>query len=128
MLTNSFKYRQRIHAVCLSDQASVGAWSWLVGLRTEWTTTDAIQVTDDVSNAGRYADVFPSLHVDRHLSDRSTWSLAASRRITRPNPSHLNPYVDYEYSPNLATGNANLRPQFTQSSDLGYGLEAGGAG
>jgi outer membrane receptor protein involved in Fe transport len=123
-LTNQFRYQQRIHALYLSEQGSVGAWTWLAGVRTEWTSTDALQITGDTSTASRYADLFPSLHVDRSLSDRSMLSLGASRRIVRPNPSYLNPYVDYEYSPNLTAGNPNLRPQFTQSLDLGYGYEA----
>jgi outer membrane receptor protein involved in Fe transport len=124
-LTNEFRFHQRIHAIYLSDQGSVGAWNWLAGVRTEWTSTDALQVTDNITTASRYSDVFPSLHVDRSLSDRSTLSFGASRRITRPNPIYLNPYVDHEYPPNLTAGNPNLKPQFTQSFDLGYGYEGG---
>jgi outer membrane receptor protein involved in Fe transport len=126
-LTNQFSFRQRISAIYLSDQGSVGAWGWLVGLRGEATTTDALQITDNISTASRYADVFPSAHVDRGLSDHSTLSFGASRRITRPDPSYLNPYVDHEYPPNLTAGNANLKPQYTQSIELGYGFEGGGA-
>jgi outer membrane receptor protein involved in Fe transport len=126
-LTNDFKFQQRIHALYASDQGSIGTWSWLVGLRSEWTTTDALQVTDNLSTPSQYADVFPSLHVDRSLSKHSTLSFGVSRRITRPDPSSLNPYVDYEYPPNLTAGNLNLRPQFTQSFELGYGYEGPGA-
>ena len=122
-LTNQFQFQQRIHAIYLSDQGSVSAWNWLAGVRIERTTTDALQVTDDIATASRYADVFPSLHVDRSLSDRSTLSFGASRRINRPNPIYLNPYVNHEYPPNLTAGNPNLRPQFTQSFDLGFGYE-----
>ena len=122
-LTNQFRFQQRIHAVYLSHQGSIGAWNWLAGARTEWTTSDALQVTNNLSTTRRYTDVFPSLHVDRTLSDRSTLSFGASRRIVRPNPIYLNPYVDHEYPPNLAAGNPDLRPQFTQSFELGYGYE-----
>jgi len=125
-LTNQFKFQQIIHAIYLSDQGSVGAWNWLAGVRTEWTSTDALQVTNNLSTASRYAEIFPSLHVDRILSDRSTLSFGASRRITRPNPSYLNPFVDHEYPPNLNAGNPSLKPQLTQSFDLGYGYEGGG--
>ena len=124
-LTNQFSFQQRIHAAYVSDQGSIGAWRWLAGVRTEWTSTNALQVTDGTLTAGRYADLFPSLHVERSLSDRSTVSLGASRRIARPNPIYLNPYVDHEYPPNLTAGNPNLRPQLTQSFDLGYGYEHG---
>jgi outer membrane receptor protein involved in Fe transport len=122
-LTNVFNYRQHIHALYQSYQASIRAWTFLAGLRTEYTTTDARQVTGNSSTASRYTDLYPSLHVDRTISDQSTLSFGASRRVTRPNPNYLNPYVDYEYTPNLNTGNPRLRPQFTQSFDLGYDYE-----
>ena len=122
-LTNQFRFQQRIHAIYLSDQGSVGAWNWLAGARAESTTSDALQVTDNLSTASRYTDIFPSLHVDRSLAEGSTLSLGASRRIVRPNPLYLNPYVDHEYPPNLTAGNPNLRPQFTQSFELGYAYE-----
>ena len=125
-LTNDFKFHQRIHAIYQSYQVSAGAWTWLAGLRTEWTSTDVRQVTNDVATDRSYADLYPSLHVDRSLSQRSTLSLGVSRRVNRPEPSYLNPYVDHEYPPNLAAGNPHLRPQFTQSFDLGFSYEGNG--
>jgi Outer membrane protein beta-barrel family len=67
-LTNDFKFRQRIHAIYQSYQASAGAWTLLAGSRTEWTTTDAPLVTNDSSTSSQYARLYPSLHVDRILS------------------------------------------------------------
>ena len=126
-LTNDFRFRQRIQAIYQSYQASAGAWTLLIGLRTEWTTTDAMQLTDNLSIPNQYTDLYPSLHVDRTLSARSTLSFGATRRITRPDPSYLNPYVDHEYTPNLRAGNPKLRPEFTQSFDVGYAYEGRGA-
>src|SRR5262249_15507304 len=125
-LSSNFKFHQRIHAVYQSYQGTISAWTWLVGLRTEWTTTDTTQVNPPVSTAVRYADLFPSLHVDRSLSEHSTLSLGASRRVTRPEPDFLNPNVFEEYPPNFTAGNPNLRPQFTDSVELGYGYEGRG--
>jgi outer membrane receptor protein involved in Fe transport len=127
LLTNNFKYRQRIHAIYLSDQASVGAWTALAGGRTEWTTTDALLLTNNVSTPSRYVEVYPSLHVDRSLSERSTLSFGASRRVSRPDPDNFNPYVDREYPPNFNAGNPHLKPQLTQSYELGYGYEGRGS-
>ena len=125
-LTNDFKFRQQINAVYASYQANVGAWKWLGGLRAELAHTDAQQLTDGTSTLSSYFDFYPSLHIDRALSDQSTLSFGASRRVMRPDPSNLNPYVDHEYTPNLAAGNPNLKPQFTQSYEFGYGFEGQG--
>jgi len=123
---NDFKFRQQINAAYASYQTSIGDWTWLGGLRAELTRTDAQQLTGNISNTGSYFEFYPSLHVDRSLSDESTLSFGASRRVTRPDPDNLNPYVDHEYTPNLRAGNPYLRPQYTQSYEVGYGFEGRG--
>ncbi len=126
-LSNDFKFRQHINAGYASYQASVGPWVWLGGLRAELTRTDARQLTNDIATAGSYLRIYPSLHVSRSVSEESTLSFGASRRVTRPDPGNLDPYVDYEYSPNLRAGNPDLRPQYTQSYELGLDYEGAGA-
>jgi outer membrane receptor protein involved in Fe transport len=125
-VTNDFKFRQQINAGYASYQTHVGVWTWLAGLRAELAHTDAQQLTDNVSSSGSYFRIYPSLHVDRILSDESTLFFGASRRVSRPDPSNLNPYVDHEYTPNLRAGNANLHPQYTQSYEGGYGFDGRG--
>jgi outer membrane receptor for ferrienterochelin and colicin len=125
-ITNDFRFRQEINAGYASYQATLGAWSALAGLRAELTHTDAQQLTNNVSNSGSYFRIYPSIHVDRSLSDETTLSFGASRRVSRPDPSYLDPYVDHEYTPNLRSGNANLQPQYTQSYEVGYGFEGRG--
>ena len=90
----------------------------LAGLRTEWTTRRELHRT--------YLRLYPSLHIDRILTEQSTLSFGTSRRVTRPQPEFLNPHIDYEYAPNLKSGNPALKPQFTQSFDLGYTYEKRG--
>jgi outer membrane receptor for ferrienterochelin and colicin len=125
-VTNDFRFRQEINAGYASYQATMGAWSALAGLRAELTHTDAQQLTNNVSNSGSYFRIYPSIHVDRTLSDETTLSFGASRRVSRPDPSYLDPYVDHEYTPNLRSGNANLQPQYTQSYEVAYGFEGRG--
>jgi outer membrane receptor for ferrienterochelin and colicin len=122
-LTDDFRFRQRIDAAYLSYQTSVGAWNGLAGLRGELTSTEGRQITDNAATDHRYLRLYPSLHVDRSISEQSTLSLGASRRVKRPDTSNYNPYVDHEYTPNLTTGNPGLKPQFTQSYEIGYGYE-----
>jgi len=125
-VSHAFAYRQRIHAGYLNFQASAGQWNWLAGARAELVRTYARQLTTREADDGAYSRLYPSLHADRALSDVSTLSLGASRRISRPDPGNLDPYVDHEYAPNLRAGNAGLRPQYTASYEAGYGYEGKG--
>ncbi len=122
-LTNDFHDQQTIHSGYGSYQAVTGGFTWLGGLRTEWTQNEALLVTTNTRNEQRYFNVFPSLHMDYALTQHTTLSLGASRRITRPEPEALNPYIDHEYAPNLNSGNPYLKPQITQSFDLGFEVE-----
>ena len=125
-ITNNFKFRQNVSAAYTSYQATTGNWSVLAGLRAELTQTDAHLLVGNTSRSDRYFELYPSLHISRALSDESTLSFGASRRISRPDPSDLDPYIDAEYTPNLRGGNPDLRPQFTQSYEIGYGYEGRG--
>ncbi|MBV9697282.1 MAG: TonB-dependent receptor [Gammaproteobacteria bacterium] len=126
LLTDDFRFTQRTHALYGSYQVGLGTWTVLLGARGELTYTDGRQLTQGVRTQRRYLQLFPNLHLARALSDAATVSLAATRRVTHPDPSQLNPYIDYEYTPNLSSGNAALRPQYTQSYELGYGYEGPG--
>jgi outer membrane receptor protein involved in Fe transport len=126
-LTNEFIFHQYVHAIYQSYQASVKAWTFLAGLRTEWSSSNAQLLTTDEATRTRYFEPYPSLHIDRTLTDHSTLSFGASRRVTRPDPSFLDPYVDHEYTPNLRAGNPALKPQYSQSFETGYDYEGHGA-
>lgn len=123
LFNHDFKFSQYINAAYVSFQRRSGNWNWLGGLRAELTRIDARLLTGNTTNTSSYSSVFPSLHVDRVLSDESTVSFGASRRVTRPDPESFDPYVDYEYSPNLYSGNPILKPQYTQSYEVGYQYE-----
>lgn len=125
--THDFRYRQQVHGLYQSYQGTFSAWAILAGLRTEWTSTDAALLSTGTATRTSYLRLYPSLHIDRILSDQSTLSFGASRRVTRPEPGYLNPYIDYEHAPSLKSGNVHLQPQFTQSFDLGYAYESRGS-
>jgi outer membrane receptor protein involved in Fe transport len=125
-VSHDFEYRQQIEAAYASLQGSAGAWNGLAGLRAEFTRTDADQLTDGLSHRAAYFGLFPSMHLDRSISDAASLWLGASRRLSRPDPGNLDPYVDHEYAPNLRAGNAGLQPQTTQSYEFGYDYDRQG--
>ncbi len=114
-LTNQFQFTQTIHALYGSYQQSIDVWTWLAGIRAEATRTETRQLSSNVTTKANYFEIYPSLHLDRKLSEHGTLSFGASRRVNRPNPASMNPYVDHEYTPNLSAGNPELRPQFSRS-------------
>jgi outer membrane receptor protein involved in Fe transport len=128
LLTNAFRYEQSVEAAYLSHQYKddAGRWTWLAGLRAETARTLIADLTDAVRAGSNHGTLYPDLHVVRTLSRESTLSFGASRRITRPDPENLNPFVYREYSPNVRSGNPQLRPQTTQSFELGYQSDRGG--
>ncbi len=125
-LTNQFQFAQSIQALYGSYQQSLELWTWLAGIRAEATRTDAHQLTSNVTTKANYFEIYPSLHLERKLSEHETLSFGASRRVNRPDPASMNPYVDHEYTPNLSAGNPDLRPQFSRSFEVVYGYEHAG--
>jgi len=121
LLTNQFSYAQTINAVYASYETknSAETWDGLLGIRGENAWTRSSDITDSVVTAITRNSVFPDVHVLHLVSNAITVSLAASRRITRPDADSLNPYVFREYSPNLSAGNPLLLPAITTSYELG---------
>jgi outer membrane receptor protein involved in Fe transport len=124
LLTNQFDYRQEVDAVYGSWQQTLGDWDTLAGLRGERTAGNGNQMTQGMTQQHRYSALYPSLHLERALSETQTLSLAYSRRVSRPNPEALNPFLDHQDTAHLREGNPNLAPQDTQALELGYRGEA----
>lgn len=125
-ITDNFFFRQVVNAGYGSWQQRWMLWTALVGLRAEYTRTDARQLTDLIAFQRDYFHVYPSLHIDRVIDDQATLSFSASRRIARPDPSAFDPYVDRQDVQNLRAGNPSLLPQDTQSYEVGYTREMAG--
>ena len=123
-ITNDFYYQQRIHAAYVSYLAASDLWNLQAGFRLEQTSASFPQITGDGVSRHSYTDAYPNLHLERRLSEQSTLSVSISRRVTRPYPEALNPFIDSQDTQNLRSGNPNLRPEDTQSFELGYNVES----
>ena len=54
------------------------------------------------------------------VSDKNQYQLSYSRRIDRPGIQQVNPIREWSTPYIISIGNANLRPQFTNSFELNY--------
>jgi outer membrane receptor protein involved in Fe transport len=125
--TYDYRFRQDVWAGYLSAAAAFGPWRVQSGVRYERTTTGTFEVQGAVHGGHRYEGVYPSLHLERDLSETTRLMFSASRRLNRPNPEILNPFVDYQDSHNLRAGNPNLLPEDITGVEAGWTRSADGA-
>jgi outer membrane receptor for ferrienterochelin and colicin len=124
VIRNDFRYLQKVHAAYVTYQTSAGSWNLQGSARLERSAIDTRQLTGGIMSAQRYTRVYPTLHLERLLSEESTLSFSLSRRVSRPDAEALNPFSDRQATHNLRRGNPNLLPQDTRSFEIGYSVES----
>ena len=67
-----------------------------------------------------YTQPFPNLRLAYKISDKNTFSLFYTRRVDRPNEVDIRIFPKYDDAEIIKVGNPGLRPQFTNSVELGY--------
>jgi outer membrane receptor for ferrienterochelin and colicin len=125
--TYDYRFHQQIWAGYLQAQTSLGRWRAQAGVRYEHTSTDSLELQGNITGGHRYAAIYPSLNVERDLSETSQLRFSAYRRINRPDPETLNPFVDYQDTHNLRAGNPNLLPEDITGAEIGWTRSANGA-
>jgi len=119
-LTNLFNFDQTIHSVWTTYEKPFGDLTVLAGLRLEAVRIDLDQITQSVRASNDYDRAYPSLHLAYKLTDAQQLTASASRRVQRPQPYDFNPFLQYLDPQNYRQGNPNLKPQQTDSYELGY--------
>ncbi|THD52091.1 TonB-dependent receptor [Phenylobacterium sp.] len=119
-LTNLFEFRQTVGAAYATYERPMGAVTMLAGLRVEDVQIHLDQATLGQENEIDYLRAYPTLHLNWKVSDTQQFTASYSHRIQRPDPSAFNAFR-FEIDPlNFQSGNAHLKPQQTQSFELGY--------
>jgi outer membrane receptor protein involved in Fe transport len=121
-LTNRYLFKQTLTQGYATYEQPFGSLTVLAGLRLEQTSIDLVQVSLGGTASQDDLRAYPTLHLAWKLGDRQTLTASYSRRIQRPNPWDYNSFR-YMLDPlNYRSGNPNLRPQQTDSFELGYEL------
>ncbi len=93
------------------------------GLRLEYVNLNYTVNPDHntyKSDGYNYLQPFPSLRLGYNVSDKSKFSFFYNRRVDRPDEGDIRIFPKYDEPEVLKVGNPGLRPQFTQSFELGY--------
>lgn len=118
-LLNKYDYNEQIYAVYGIYANSWKKFRYQAGLRFEQVFTESNVGVNSVKLTTQYSSFYPSFHTQYDIADKKELQLSYSRRVRRPSPHDMNPYVDYADSLNLRTGNPEIRPEFTNSVELG---------
>ena len=125
--TNRFIYDQSVYAGYVTLERPFGDVTVQGGLRVEQVQIDTNQITTSLKNSNDYLRAYPSLFVSYSLSDDQQLRANFSRRVQRPQAQDLNPYRVYQDPFNFRAGNPDLKPQVTDSYELGWQYRKGQA-
>ncbi|MFA6247090.1 MAG: TonB-dependent receptor [Mucilaginibacter sp.] len=117
--TYGFNYKRNIYAAYLSTSASLfkNFLDVKLGLRNEYTTTNAN--FPGVVIPG-YNTLAPSAVISHKIGGTQSIKLSYSYRIERPDYGEVNPFYNISDPHNISTGNPNLKPEISNSFELGY--------
>jgi outer membrane receptor protein involved in Fe transport len=125
--TNQFRSEQTVHALYVTYEQPLAAWTFLAGLRLEQSSLDLEQVTSGERSSQEYFRAYPSLHLARKLNEQQTLTFSYARRVQRPFLQDMNPYpLQYEAN-QFNVGNPDLRPSEIDSLEAGWSYDAAAA-
>lgn len=120
LFKNDLQYKEQVHAFYTQFGDKVNKFSYMLGMRWEYTEIDVNQMTTMDFNKKKYNNFFPSAFVNYEFSETENVTASYSRRVRRPRGRMLNPVSNYSSSINFFMGNPDLDPSFTNAIDLGY--------
>jgi iron complex outermembrane recepter protein len=124
--TNFFTYNEGVQAAYANYNTQLGKFGVQLGLRAENTLSKGDLKTKqtrgyrDVDTS--YFNVFPSAALSYALSDKHAFNLTYRYSLDRPDYQDLNPFENRIDELTYERGNTTLRPQYTNTYELGYTL------
>jgi len=119
LLKNHYDYKEQIYAVYGIYGNSWKKFKYQAGLRYELVYADSKIEQNNKTYNKTYSSLYPSLHTQYDLGKGRELQFSYSRRVERPSPREMNPYVDYSDSLNIRQGNPDLDPEYTNSIEFG---------
>lgn len=94
-----------------------------LGLRVEYVKLNYLVNPDHStykSDGYNYMQPFPTMRLAYKFNDQNKISLFFNRRVDRPNEVDIRIFPKYDDAEIIKVGNPALKPQFTNSAELGY--------
>jgi outer membrane receptor protein involved in Fe transport len=118
--THNYKYHEDITSLYGTYSITVGNFSVMAGVKTEFANYKFNIIQKDTSLSNYFFSFLPSLHLAQKIDDKNEINLSYGRRINRPRGWDLSPIPDYSHQNVIRIGNPKLKPEYTNSFELGY--------
>jgi len=119
LLKNHYDYKEQIYAVYGIYANTWKKLRYQAGLRYEQVYNKSKVEQTGITYSNPYYSFYPSLHTQYDLGKKRELQFSYSRRVDRPSPREMNPYIDYSDSLNISQGNPALQPEYTNSLEVG---------
>lgn len=119
-LTDTYFFDQNVYAAYFTFRNKVGNFGYQLGLRGEYTDQLGETIRNNESIPTEYFNLFPSAFLSYTLAPENELTLNYTRRISRPSIWDLAPIYRVRDQYNLSIGNPYLKPEFTDSYEMGY--------
>ena len=118
-LDDKLRYTENIYAAYLIGAHEFGPLGIQAGLRAELSDIRAALETIE-PNDQNYLNLFPSVSLSYKFSEQNQLQMSYSRRLSRPYFRRLLPFSNFNNPRNNRVGNPNLRPEYTDSYEMGF--------
>lgn len=121
----NFDYVEHNHGIYANYIAEFNKFSMQVGGRMEFANMNASTSSElqDTTFSYFYPRFYPSIHLAYKIGKMQEIQLSYTRRVNRPRPWYLNPFINYNNFPySIRFGNPALKPEDIHSVELNYSL------
>ena len=118
--TNHFVYTEQISAAYINMSQRLGKFNIQAGLRGEYSYSQGEQKTINAVNDTTFFNLFPTFFMNYQASQKHNFGLSYSRRLSRPDYRHLNPFEVIIDAYSFTKGNPYLTPAYTHNVQLSH--------
>lgn len=124
-ISSKYKFNDQVYAAYANYSLRKKKWSYQLGFRVESSNYTGTLLKQNGSDSASFnvkypLSLFPSAFITYKINEKEDFQLNYSRRVNRPNFFQLMPFPDYSDPQNINIGNANLKPEFTNSFEVSY--------
>lgn len=119
----AYDFQRNIYSAYVNYGQKFGKFGMQLGVRAEQVeeNSDFAVAPSTVGNFNNdYMEFYPSAFFTYDITEKGQLSLNYSRRVDRPSVYQLTPVPEWSTATMQSIGNPNLKPQFTNSFELGY--------